>query len=178
MRQGPHVKRPRGRSGQSGGNGSGNNASSSARNKNVPLRHQTFDSNGPDVRVRGSALQVYEKYLALGRDAALAGDRVGAENYHQHAEHYFRLLNANPENGQAAQSAPRNGSDGDPQPATDLAIPDLTITDLTVANLATTDLGAIELVLEGNDDANGNGISVKEIDLTEATPEPEPITLQ
>ncbi|MBK3736647.1 DUF4167 domain-containing protein, partial [Azospirillum brasilense] len=63
------------------------------RRQNVPLRHQTFDSNGPDVRIRGNAWQVHEKYLALARDASSSGDRVQAENYLQHAEHYFRIIN-------------------------------------------------------------------------------------
>jgi hypothetical protein len=58
------------------------------------LRHQTFDSNGPDVRVRGNAWQVYEKYQSLARDATSAGDRVLAENYQQHAEHYYRIIEA------------------------------------------------------------------------------------
>lgn len=57
-------------------------------------RQQTFDSNGPDVRVRGNAYQVLEKYLALARDASAAGDRISAENFLQHAEHYYRLINA------------------------------------------------------------------------------------
>jgi len=56
------------------------------------LRHQTFDSNGPDVRIRGNAFQVYEKYQALARDAQIAGDRIAAENYLQHAEHYYRII--------------------------------------------------------------------------------------
>jgi hypothetical protein len=58
------------------------------------LRHQTFDSNGPDVRVRGNAWQVHEKYQTLARDAQSSGDRVLAENYLQHAEHYYRLIEA------------------------------------------------------------------------------------
>ncbi len=58
------------------------------------LRHQTFDSNCIDVRVRGNAWQVHEKYLALARDAQSSGDRVVAENYLQHAEHYFRIIEA------------------------------------------------------------------------------------
>lgn len=81
MRQGQNTKRSRGR-------GSG-------RRNNVPTRHQTVDSNGPSVRIRGSAFQVHEKYLAMARDAATAGDRIAAENYQQHAEHYFRIINAN-----------------------------------------------------------------------------------
>ncbi|GEM18194.1 hypothetical protein NBRC3293_2692 [Gluconobacter oxydans NBRC 3293] len=53
-----------------------------------------FDSNGPDLRVRGTAQQLFEKYLQLGRDATGTGDRILAEAYFQHAEHYFRILNA------------------------------------------------------------------------------------
>ena len=70
-----------------GGGGSGNG--------NQPLnRNHVFDSSGPDVRLRGTAQQLFEKYLQLGRDATSAGDRVAAEGYFQHAEHYFRILGA------------------------------------------------------------------------------------
>ena len=54
--------------------------------------NRSYDSNGPDVRVRGTASQVYEKYQALARDAMASGDRVMAENYSQHGEHYYRIL--------------------------------------------------------------------------------------
>lgn len=54
--------------------------------------NRTYDSNGPEVKIRGSASHVYEKYLQLARDANASGDRVMAENYLQHAEHYFRIL--------------------------------------------------------------------------------------
>ena len=54
---------------------------------------QNFDSNGPGVRIRGNATQVYEKYIHLARDAQGSGDRVMAENMLQHAEHYYRILN-------------------------------------------------------------------------------------
>ena len=54
--------------------------------------NRALDSNGPDVRIRGTAMQIYDKYQALARDASSAGDRVKAENYLQHAEHYFRLI--------------------------------------------------------------------------------------
>lgn len=56
--------------------------------------NRTFDSNGPEIKIRGSAVNVYEKYLQLARDANASGDRVMAENYLQHAEHYFRILAA------------------------------------------------------------------------------------
>ena len=56
--------------------------------------NRALDSNGPDVRIRGTANQIYDKYIALARDASSAGDRVKAENYLQHAEHYFRVIRA------------------------------------------------------------------------------------
>jgi hypothetical protein len=58
-------------------------------------RNNTYESSGPEVKVRGSAAQVLERYLAMARDASAAGDRIAAENYLQHAEHYYRVLNAN-----------------------------------------------------------------------------------
>lgn len=53
-----------------------------------------MDSNGPDVKIRGTPAHIYEKYLQLARDAHSGGDRVQAENYLQHAEHYYRLIMA------------------------------------------------------------------------------------
>ena len=54
-------------------------------------RHTTLDSNGPGVRLRGNALQLYEKYISLGNEAAAAGERITAEAHYQHADHYFRV---------------------------------------------------------------------------------------
>ena len=54
--------------------------------------NRSYDSNGPDVRVRGTASQVFDKYQALARDSMSAGDRVMAENYLQHGEHYYRIV--------------------------------------------------------------------------------------
>src|SRR5262245_37208018 len=56
--------------------------------------NQTFDSNGPSIKIRGSAHQIFERYLALAREATANDDRVAAENFYQHAEHYFRVDNA------------------------------------------------------------------------------------
>jgi hypothetical protein len=56
---------------------------------------QTFDSNGPSVKIRGNAYQVFERYIALAREASSAGDRIAAENLYQHAEHYYRIMQAN-----------------------------------------------------------------------------------
>ena len=57
----------------------------------IPTRNQVFDSNGPEVRVRGNAHQVYDKYSALAREASAAGNHIQAEAYYQFAEHYLRL---------------------------------------------------------------------------------------
>lgn len=107
MRQGSNNRRSRGRGG-SGGGGGGGGGGNPGRRQNVPLRHQTFDSNGPDVRIRGNAWQVNEKYLALARDAAASGDRIQAENYLQHAEHYFRIITQI----QEAENRQREGQQG------------------------------------------------------------------
>jgi hypothetical protein len=55
---------------------------------------RVYESNGPDVKIRGTANHVAEKYVQLARDAQSSGDPVAAENYYQHAEHYFRLIAA------------------------------------------------------------------------------------
>ena len=70
---------------------------------------RTYESNGPDVKIRGTAHHVGEKYLQLARDAQSSGDPVMAENYLQHAEHYFRILNAM---NQAAQQQQQQQGDG------------------------------------------------------------------
>src|SRR5215470_9809617 len=112
MRQGTTSRRSRGR-GQ--------------RKPHMPMKQQTFDSAGPDIRVRGNAYQVWEKYLGLARDAQSAGDRIAAENFFQHAEHYYRIMNANGGDPATYNGRPRynprdeNGFDeeqpgGGPQP--------------------------------------------------------------
>lgn len=77
-----------------GGNHGGHNPNDNRPRSAASLRHQTFDSNCIDLRVRGNAWQVHEKYQALARDATSSGDRVAAENYLQHAEHYYRIIEA------------------------------------------------------------------------------------
>ena len=72
-----------------GGGGGGHNNGGGGFNPN-----RTFDSSGPEIKIRGSAAHVYEKYLQLARDANSGGDRVMAENYLQHAEHYYRIMAA------------------------------------------------------------------------------------
>jgi hypothetical protein len=71
--------------------------------KHVNPLSRNFESNGPDVKVRGNAAHIAEKYLQLARDAQSSGDSVMAENYLQHAEHYFRIVTS----AQQAQSGIR-----------------------------------------------------------------------
>lgn len=54
--------------------------------------NRSLDSQGPEVKIRGTAAQIYDKYQALARDAASSGDRIRAESLMQHAEHYYRLM--------------------------------------------------------------------------------------
>src|SRR5438552_9161099 len=117
MRPG-QKNRSRGRNGGGGGMMPHHN-----RGPRPPHRTQTFDSNGPSVKIRGNAYQVFERYVALAREAQASGDRVAAENLYQHAEHYFRIMNALGE-GQG-QGPPRpttpadlemgSGGDGEPR---------------------------------------------------------------
>ncbi len=103
-----NMKRMRGRNHRPGGGGGGGGGGAIRHQSgNIPLnRNHVFDSSGPDLRVRGTSQQLFEKYLQLGRDATSVGDRVMAEGYFQHAEHYFRILNAM---NQAAQQQGHGG---------------------------------------------------------------------
>lgn len=88
MRPSHQSKRMRGRN-RSSGSGSNNGG---GRGPNPLTR--SYESNGPDVKVRGTAQSIAEKYLQLGRDAQATGDYVAAESFFQHAEHYLRLIAA------------------------------------------------------------------------------------
>jgi hypothetical protein len=70
------------------GRHNGNNAN---RNRQQIHRSQNFESNGPNIKIRGTPHQIFERYIALAREASTSGDRVASENLYQHAEHYFRL---------------------------------------------------------------------------------------
>src|SRR5262245_59362891 len=91
MRPGQQNKRGRGRGNNNGGGGGNNNNNNNFRKGGNPLT-RTYDSSGPDVKIRGTAQTIAEKYAALARDAQSSGDRVIAENYLQHAEHYNRII--------------------------------------------------------------------------------------
>jgi len=76
-----------------------------------PHRSQSFESNGPSVKIRGNAYQVFERYIAMAREAQASGDRVAAENLYQHAEHYFRIMNAQGDGQQHGQPRPTTPAD-------------------------------------------------------------------
>jgi Domain of unknown function (DUF4167) len=103
-------RRPQHNNNGGGGGGGGNNGGGGGGyNPN-----RTFDSSGPEVKIRGSASHVYEKYLQLARDANSSGDRVMAENYLQHAEHYFRIMAA--QQAQQAQFAAQQAAQNPGRP--------------------------------------------------------------
>src|SRR6476646_9533887 len=112
-----HNKRMRGRN----NNHSSNNNNNNRRNHNPLTR--VYESNGPDVKIRGTANHVAEKYLQLARDAQTSGDPIAAENYFQHAEHYFRLIAAAQEQFRQQnpnfQPRPESGNDQQFQPRSD-----------------------------------------------------------
>jgi hypothetical protein len=74
---------------------------------------RSYESNGPDVKVRGTALHIAEKYMQLARDAQSSGDRVQAENYLQHAEHYYRIVSAAQAQMPQPQQVYRSDADSD-----------------------------------------------------------------
>lgn len=99
MRQGQQNRRGRGRGGRKPQN---------------PLA-RNYESNGPDVKIRGTAAHIAEKYMSLARDALASGDLVSAESYLQHAEHYNRIIMAaqtqlSPQHGQPQGGESPNGS--------------------------------------------------------------------
>lgn len=96
MRQGQHKSRSRNRGRRPSGS-----------------LNRVYESNGPDVKVRGTAQTVADKYLQLARDAQSGGDIVKAESYFQHAEHYLRIVAANQPASQPSQPQRRSPYDDD-----------------------------------------------------------------
>jgi hypothetical protein len=113
------ANRRRTRPNNGGGSGGGNGGGGYRPSHN---KATVFDSNGPDVRIRGTAFQIVEKYLTLAKDAAASGDRVLAENYLQHAEHYQRQVNQwaeeNPEPRRFHNDQTTTATDDAPPPET------------------------------------------------------------
>ena len=150
MRQPQNAKRGRGRGRRGNGNAQ----------PNVPNRNTSYESSGPDVKLRGNAQQLNEKYLALAHDAAAAGERITAEAYTQFADHYFRLhqaaIDAAEERkaqhaAQAAERQPRAETqpqpEDAPQPETPAGDAAAEVVDLSPAKLS-------EIVQEEQDSAS------------------------
>jgi hypothetical protein len=110
MRNGQNNKRMRNRN--------NNNNQNRGRGQNPLTR--VYESNGPDIKIRGTASHIAEKYVQLARDARSSGDPVAAENYYQHAEHYFRLIAAAQE--QFRQNQPQHQQQ--PRPDNDMSSTD------------------------------------------------------
>ena len=129
MKQGQNNRRQRSGRGSGGGGGAGGR-----RPYNAGHSNRSLESSGPHIKLRGSANQIWDKYLALARDASSSGDRIAAENYYQHAEHYYRLMTADTQNNNKPEQGssdplvvatpgennngarPREGANGAPAP--------------------------------------------------------------
>jgi hypothetical protein len=137
-------RRPQNNHGGHGGHGGGGGGGGGGGHN----PNRTFDSNGPEVKIRGSASHVYEKYLQLARDANSSGDRVMAENYLQHAEHYFRIMAAQQAqqqqyqqqqqqyqqaNGGNGQTRPANGAGDQPYPQQGTSAPSFSLNEAGMA---------------------------------------------
>jgi hypothetical protein len=91
-----------------------NNKRMRGRNRKSPNpMSRSYESNGPDVKIRGTALHIAEKYVQLARDAQASGDRVAAESYFQHAEHYYRIIAAAQAQMPQPQPIYRHDEEGD-----------------------------------------------------------------
>ncbi|MGH7092783.1 MAG: DUF4167 domain-containing protein [Stellaceae bacterium] len=71
------------------------NGNKPSQQRHAPQRDYAIDGNSPAKQIRGNPLQLFERYVALAREAAIGGDRVAVENFYQHAEHYWRINNSN-----------------------------------------------------------------------------------
>ena len=94
MRYGSTARRVRSNNGSNNGGNNQNRGGGNQQRRTFTNKNKVFDSNGPDVRIRGTAYQIIEKYLTLAKDSASAGDRVLAESYLQYAEHYQRIISS------------------------------------------------------------------------------------
>jgi hypothetical protein len=156
-----NMKRMRGRGHRGGGGGGGpiRHHGGGGGSGGIPMnRNHVFDSSGPDLRIRGTAQQLFEKYLQLGRDATGSGDRVMAESYFQYAEHYFRILSAM---NQAAQQSQGGGQQHQPRRP---AFQD------GEANAEGGDPGEAEIIQPAGTGEQPNG-EVREIPIAAAPPE-------
>nr|WP_281287769.1 DUF4167 domain-containing protein [Ferrovibrio terrae] len=155
--------RPQGRRPHGGGGGGGN--SGGGNNGGMNNSHRNFDSNGPEVKVRGTATNIFERYCQLARDANASGDRVAAENYLQHAEHYYRIMLAQGvtpmQRAATQQQAPQQPNGNSQQPTQSAAS----------ATTEATEGGeqpSLEMELEAALDSNGDPIRKERDEATAA----------
>src|ERR1700743_2467170 len=115
-----NMKRMRGRNHRPNGGGGGGGGGFRNQQNGIPLnRNHVFDSTGPEMRVRGTAQQLFDKYTQMARDAASSGDRVLGEAYYQHAEHYFRIISAINQAQGVPNTPQQNGQQANYGPATE-----------------------------------------------------------
>lgn len=139
MRQGQQNRRSRGR----------------GRKQQNPLS-RNYESNGPDVKIRGTASHVAEKYASLARDALAAGDMVTAENYFQHAEHYMRIiLAAQAQSSQSSNSQPRDGENAPVANGESRSDGDEAVVDVGASEDALPSGGDQDAAASSNDGSNG-----------------------
>lgn len=146
QRQNHNNKRNRGRNNRRSGGGGGQHGGGGNSINRV------YESNGPDVKVRGTAQTIAEKYMQLGRDAHSSGDNVMAESYYQFAEHYFRVLQSMQPPGQLAPQILRRPGE-EPEEEVEVVEPDDLAADAAQGEAA-------EGQLQGSDDA-GEGASAE-----------------
>jgi hypothetical protein len=148
--QGQNSKRARGRGRRNGGHGQVNFN-----------RNTTFDSNGPEGRLRGNAQQLFEKYTALAHDANAAGERISAEAFAQFADHYYRvqqsILQATEQQRKAhderQQNRRREGNDANEAEAS--ADTDMVSEEVAPSSASTADVPATDMDLSEEDAAEG-----------------------
>ena len=109
MRNGQNNNNKRMRNNNRSNNNNNNNNNNNRRGQNPMTR--VYESNGPDIKIRGTASHIAEKYLQLARDSRSSSDPVAAENYYQHAEHYFRLIATAQEQFRQNQPQQQNRAD-------------------------------------------------------------------
>ena len=142
------MKRQRGRGRKPGGGGGGGGGGGNHGNR--PL-----ESNGPDVKIRGTAAQIYEKYMQYARDSQSGGDRVRYENYLQHAEHYFRIMAATMPRERMQQISDNGGQSYEAQQdAQDLR-------DEAAANANASGNDAMKVLDDNDDDGEGEETEVR-----------------
>ena len=103
-----------------------------------PNSNRSLESNGPDIKVRGTPNQIFDKYISLARDASVAGDRIASESYFQHAEHYYRIVNASSDASNRLQQSLDRPSNGGANPHEEAA---QAATDSNPVEPVETDLG-------------------------------------